>query len=152
MQVAQDRFPICCCRKFLGGPQCTLPRAAFSPPRMQRHDLGALAWQDLVCQLLKIPPPHLLHRRRHKSWSDQRAGAAVLGSGNTKHASGIERTPVRTDGGIAPDPRQPAGVLAAVTAKPCGGPKTGPASTAAARAGRTDVRARTKEWLLRGPN
>jgi hypothetical protein len=31
-------------------------------------------------------------------------------------------------------------------------PKTGPALTAAARDGRTGVRAGTKEWLRRGPN
>ena len=45
---------------------------------------------------------------------------------------------------------QHAAVLAAVKDKPFGRPQAGPSLTAAARDGRTIVRAGTKEWLRRG--
>jgi|HubBroStandDraft_6_1064221.scaffolds.fasta_scaffold359406_3 hypothetical protein len=51
-----------------------------------------------------------------------------------------------------PDAHQPAAVLAAVKDKPPGGPQAGPSLTAAARDGRTFVRAGMEEWLRRGPN
>ena len=53
---------------------------------------------------------------------------------------------------VDPDARQRAVVLAAVKDKPSGRPKWGPSLTAAARDGRTTVRAGTEEWLRRGPN
>jgi putative transposase len=49
-----------------------------------------------------------------------------------------------------PDPRHPAGVLAAVKDKPCGRPQAGPSLTAAPRAGPFVMRAGTEEWLRRG--
>jgi hypothetical protein len=51
-----------------------------------------------------------------------------------------------------PDAHQPAAVLASVKDKPFGRPPTGPSLTAAARDGRTIVRAGMKEWLRQGPN
>ena len=51
-----------------------------------------------------------------------------------------------------PDAHQPAAVLAAVKDKPFGRPQVGPSLTAAARDGRTIVRAGTEEWLRQGPN
>ena len=53
---------------------------------------------------------------------------------------------------VDPDAHQPAVVLAAVKDKPFGRPQEGPSLTAAARDGRTIVRAGTEEWLRRGPN
>ena len=52
---------------------------------------------------------------------------------------------------VEPDPPQPAVVLAAVKDALRAAP-TGPSLTAAARDGRTIVRAGTEEWLRRGPN
>jgi hypothetical protein len=52
-----------------------------------------------------------------------------------------------------PDAHQPAAVLASVKDKPSGRPpKWGPSLTAAARDGRTIVRAGMEEWLPQGPN
>jgi putative transposase len=53
---------------------------------------------------------------------------------------------------VDPDAHQPAAVLAAVKDKPFGRPQAGPSLTAAARDGRTLVRAGTEEWLRQGPN
>jgi len=51
---------------------------------------------------------------------------------------------------VGPGAHQHAGVLAAVKDRPCGRPQAGPSLTAAARAGRTAVRAGAEEWLRRG--
>src|SRR5215468_8628544 len=97
----------------------------------------------------------LLERCRFKTQTEARSAVFAFIEGfynpRRRHSSIGYLSPIDFERHLAasPDAHQHAVVLAAVKDKPFGRPQAGPSLTAAARAGRTIVRAGTEEWLRR---
>jgi putative transposase len=125
-----------------------------------RPSMGSVgdAYDNAMCEsFFATLECELLARRRFKTQAEARMALFQFIEGfynrRRRHSSIGYLSPVDYERRLlaGPDPRQPAGVLAAVRTSPSGGPK-GPSLTAAPRAGRIVMRAGTEEWLRRGPN
>ena len=129
-----------------------------------RPSMGSVgdAYDNAMCEsFFATLECELLDRRRFKTQAEARSAVFDFIEGfynpRRRHSSIGYLSPIDYERqhhatALDPDARQPAVVLAAVKDKPSGRPQEGPSLTAAARDGRTIVRAGTEEWLRRGPN
>ena len=126
-----------------------------------RPSMGSVgdAYDNAMCEsFFATLECELLDRRRFKTQAEARMALFEFIEGfynrRRRHSSIGYLSPLDYERRLlaGPDPRQPAGVLAAVKDKPFGRPQEGPSLTAAARAGRIVMRVGTEEWLRRGPN
>ena len=129
-----------------------------------RPSMGSVgdAYDNAMCEsFFATLECELLDRRRFKTQAEARSAVFEFIEGfynpRRRHSSIGYLSPIDYERrhhapAVDPDAHQPAAVLAAVKDKPSGRPQERPSLTAAARDGRTIVRAGTEEWLRQGPN
>jgi putative transposase len=121
-----------------------------------RPSMGSVgdAYDNAMCEsFFATLECELLDRRRFRTQAEARIAVFEFIEGfynpRRRHSSIGYLSPIEYERQIAtnPDAHQSAVVLAALKDKPFGRPQAGPSLTAAARDGRTIVRAGTEEWL-----
>jgi len=124
-----------------------------------RPSMGSVgdAYDNAMCEsFFATLECELLDRCRFRTQAEARIAVFQFIEGfynpRRRHSSIGYLSPIDFERQIAASPgaHQHAAVLAAVKDKPFGRPQAGPSLTAAARDGRTIVRAGMKEWLRRG--